>query len=113
MHDYLRWLLTSPPASWCRACASNLAADAGLHRCLAVRDLLDVLDTGLDHEEVLYQLGRHHHPHRTGRTDHGPAFSARMTTANYRQLSCPALAGERGDQPPVTPRIRARSQSAI
>jgi hypothetical protein len=26
-------------------------------------------------------LGRHHHPHHTGLTDHVPPFSARMTTA--------------------------------
>src|SRR5439155_5354616 len=29
----------------------------------------------------VHRLGRHPHPHRTGRTDHVPAFSARMTTA--------------------------------
>jgi hypothetical protein len=75
--------------------------------------VLGAFDARLDHEEVVYRLGRHHHPHRTGRSDHMPAFSARMTTATYRQLTCSALAGERGDRPPVTSRIGARSQSAI
>src|SRR5271154_7444771 len=29
----------------------------------------------------VYGLGRHHHPDRTGRTDHASAFSARSTAA--------------------------------
>src|SRR5271156_3609425 len=29
----------------------------------------------------VYRLGRHHHPDRAGRTDHGSAFSARSTAA--------------------------------